>query len=212
MSADQRYCLTCGKPCSPARLAFLDVLRAEHGQGGLAAAPAGAVLAPGVPGLPAGPAAGGSVVYMPPPEQGGAIGWLQRRSGVLGLVAVLLLAGLIGLLVGHWITASNNTGPQNVRITYANAPAAVSTPTPETSSGSTKAKAHAAKPKETAAQEEAKEAQEIKAEEAKAKALPAPVKTNSASQKKLEAATGKKRAELARKQEEENPGAPIESH
>ena len=27
--ADQRYCLTCGQPCSPTRLAFLDVLQAE---------------------------------------------------------------------------------------------------------------------------------------------------------------------------------------
>ena len=27
--ADQRYCLTCGRPCSPVRLAFLDVLQAE---------------------------------------------------------------------------------------------------------------------------------------------------------------------------------------
>ena len=28
--ADQRYCLSCGQPCSPVRLAFLDVLQTEH--------------------------------------------------------------------------------------------------------------------------------------------------------------------------------------
>lgn len=28
--ADQRYCLSCGQPCSPVRLAFLDVLQSER--------------------------------------------------------------------------------------------------------------------------------------------------------------------------------------
>src|ERR1700722_17258456 len=37
--ADQRYCLTCGQPCSPVRLAFLDVLT-DPGHGGGQAPPA----------------------------------------------------------------------------------------------------------------------------------------------------------------------------
>ncbi|MGD0455811.1 MAG: zinc-ribbon domain-containing protein, partial [Solirubrobacteraceae bacterium] len=33
--ADQRYCLACGQPCSPVRLAFLDVLQGEQSRGAL---------------------------------------------------------------------------------------------------------------------------------------------------------------------------------
>ena len=121
--ADQRYCLSCGQPCSPVRLAFLDVLRSEHGNGhaGAAALPGSTQLpAPGGPGLPVGPTAGGSVVYMRPPEQDGILGWLQRRAGALALASMLLLVGLIGLLVGHWITGTPKSGPQEVRVVYPN--------------------------------------------------------------------------------------------
>jgi hypothetical protein len=199
------------------RLAFLDVLRAEHAQSGAAAAGV-QLLAPIASGLPpVGPAAGGSVVYMPPPQQGGAIGWLQRRSGVLGLVAVLLLAGLIGLLVGHWITASNgNSGPAIVKVEYPNGVPTATAPvggsaSTATPSGSSTTKSAAEKAKEKEAAEEAKEEKEIKAEEKHAKALPAPVKRNTTSQKKFEHTTGKQHAEEALKREKENPFAPESS-
>src|ERR1700734_526809 len=88
--ADQRYCLACGQPCSPVRLAFLDVLQAES------ELRAPVTIAPPVAG------------YLPPLPQhdGGAIGWLGRYSGLFGLIAVLLIVGLIGLLVGHWTAPS----------------------------------------------------------------------------------------------------------
>jgi hypothetical protein len=98
LAADQRYCLACGRPCSPVRLAFLDVLQSEHRGGGV---PLGNVLPGGAP-----------VGYPPPPEPGGTLGALRRYSGLFGLLAVLLAALLIGLLVGHWLTGSASPGKQ----------------------------------------------------------------------------------------------------
>ena len=79
VAADQRYCLACGQPCSPVRLPFLDVLQAESElRRPVAYAP---------------PTAG----YLPPlPADDGAIAWLRRYSGLFGLIAVLLICGLIG--------------------------------------------------------------------------------------------------------------------
>src|ERR1700735_834587 len=106
IAADQRYCLACGQPCSPVRLPFLDVLQAESElRRPVAYAP---------------PTAG----YLPPlPADDGAIGWLRRYSGLLGLIAVLLICGLIGLLVGHWLAPSKASGPSIVKI-EGNLPAA----------------------------------------------------------------------------------------
>jgi hypothetical protein len=221
--ADQRYCLSCGQPCSPVRLAFLDVLRSEHGNGhaGAAALPGSTQLpAPGGPGLPVGPTAGGSVVYMRPPEQDGILGWLQRRAGALALASMLLLVGLIGLLVGHWITGTPKSGPQEVRVVYPNgvplaqagggAGGSAATSTEHSGAGTTAPKAKGGSG-ESEAEREAKEVRENQEEEKKAKALPAPTKQSSAKQKHIESLTGRARAEAAEQQEKENPGAPIES-
>ncbi len=86
LEADQRYCLACGRPCSPVRLAFLDVLQSEH------AAPTAVLSAP----VGAG--------YAPPAEPAGTLAALRRYSGLFGLLGVLLVSLLIGLLVGHWLT------------------------------------------------------------------------------------------------------------
>ena len=98
LAPDQRYCLACGRPASPVRLAFLDVLQAEP-------RPASTAI------LGAQSAAG----YQPPPDPPGMLGSLRRYSGLFGLLGVLLASLLIGLLVGHWLTGSAPTGKQVVR-------------------------------------------------------------------------------------------------
>jgi hypothetical protein len=189
--ADQRYCLTCGQPCSPVRLAFLDVLQPES-EGRVTAS----IVAP--------------PNYLPPlQEPDGAIGWLRRYSGLFGLLAVLLTTGLIGLLVGHWMTPSKAAGPQVVRIEggalpVAGAPAAGSSSTPAaspSSAGKTSSKPSAAT--------EAQEVKEVKEAESPKAKLKAPAKTNASSLSKLEKLTGKRHEKEIEKLTE--GGQPIET-
>ncbi len=176
--ADQRYCLTCGQPCSPTRLAFLDVLQAESELRGSVS-----VMSPPVGYAP--PAG-----YLPPVQEDGAIGWLRRYSGLFGLLAVLLITGLIGLLVGHWISPAKTSGPQVVKIEGAALPSTGSTVGATTAPAASTPAAKA--PTSSSADTEAQEKKEVKeAESPKAKAPP-PVKTSSSSLKKLEKLTGKK--------------------
>ena len=44
----------------------------------------------------------------------GANRWLRRYSGLLGLLAVLLMCLIVGLLVGHWVTQGNKTPAKQV--------------------------------------------------------------------------------------------------
>jgi hypothetical protein len=172
--ADQRYCLSCGQPCSPLRLAFLDVLQAEselRGPVTIAQAPAG---------------------YMAPlPRQEGALGWLRRYSGLFGLLAVLLMTGLIGLLVGHWLAPSKAPVAQVLKIEGGTLPAAAAaTPSPTvTTPNSSSTKAPAGK---SAAASEAQEVKEVKEAESPKAKLKAPVKTSSSSLQKISKLKGKK--------------------
>src|SRR5450631_3017726 len=84
--ADQRYCLSCGKPCSPVRLAFLDALAPD---------PAARAAQPPVWGGP-GTIEMGPPGYLPVEAGRGTNAWLRRNSGLLGLFAVLLMCLLIG--------------------------------------------------------------------------------------------------------------------
>jgi hypothetical protein len=174
---DQRYCLACGQPCSPVRLAFLDVLQAESELRfpvSIAPPPAG---------------------YLPPlPREEGAIGWLRRYSGLFGLLAVLLVTGLIGLLVGHWLAPSKTSAPQIVKIEggalpVAGAVAAPTSTTPSSSSSSSSTKAAASKSTATTEAQEVKEVKEAESPKAK---LKAPVKTSSSSLQKISKLNGKK--------------------
>jgi hypothetical protein len=193
--ADQRYCLSCGQPASPVRLAFLDVLQSEHPNPSQRAE---VWTATGPAGL----------AYAPPVHEQGVNGWLRRYSGLLSLFAVLALCLLVGLLVGHWVTQSKAPGKQVVEVKgLPTAPAAASaTPATTTSSaapaggssGSSNAKAEA---------EEAKEAaKETAAEKAPP---PAPVKVQPQTIKKLTKSKG------AQHQQEINKlvegGKPIET-
>ncbi len=162
--SDQRYCLECGQPCSPVRLAFLDVLQAEQnpaaiGQGAIEMVPA---------------------EYRSSASQQGVSGWLRRNSGLLGLLGVLLLCLIVGLLVGHWVSQGNSAPSKQVvevkGLSVAPA-AAATTPASTTPATTTTAPSNTSS---KAKDEEAKEkAQEAKIEKAP---LAAPVK---ASTKKL---------------------------
>ncbi len=149
LAPGQRYCLACGQPVSPVRLAFLDVLQAD------AAQPYAGVQGP-VGALPPGYA---SVIE----PASGPYAWLRRYSGLFGLLSVLLLAILAGLLVGHWVTQSKAPSQQVLKVeglpsasttplaatsgvTSASTTPATSTPTPAASSKETaKTEAHEAK-------------------------------------------------------------------
>lgn len=198
---DQRYCLACGQPCSPVRLAFLDVLQAEYRP-----------VRDGAPPAPPGGRAYGA--HAPSPEPDGPLGALRRYSGLLALVGVLLASLLIGLLVGHWATggAAGGAGRQVVEVKIpggliAAAPAAAtgsaagSSGTGATGVGSGGSGggsetggaggSHGAAAKSGAAETAAEEAKAEK--EVKAATAPPPVKkkASSGTLQKLERSTGR---------------------
>jgi hypothetical protein len=184
--ADQRYCLSCGQPASPVRLAFLDVL---HGTAA-GANPPGAVPQT-LEMTPAG--------FLPAGGQGGANGWLRRNSGVLGLLAVLVLCLIAGLLIGHWAGQGGTKVPakQVVEVKglsgLAAAPAAASTTTAPASAKESSAVESSSKTSAKEAAELAKErAKETKAEKAPP---PKPVKVAPAKIKKLSTSSGKQHQE-----------------
>lgn len=100
VAADQHYCLSCGRPCAPLRLPFLEVLQSS-GQG-LAGAPGAA-----------------SNGYLPPLAPSTPAGPLQRYTGLFALIGVLLLTAVVGLLIGHWASgsgSSGSSGPQVIKL------------------------------------------------------------------------------------------------
>jgi hypothetical protein len=183
--ADQRYCLACGHPVSPVRLAFLDVLQSEYqpqpGQG----------LGAGGQSVSAMP-----VGYVPPTEPSDVRAWLRRYSGLFALLGVLLLAMVIGLLVGHWADQSKTPSRQIVKIEGLSGLPAAAAPAPTSTATGTTPTASAPTSKATA-QQEAKEA----AKEAKAEKAPPPkaVKVTSSGLKKLGSSTGVKHEEEVNK-------------
>jgi len=185
--ADQRYCLACGQPASPVRLAFLDVLQTEHnGSGGHAVE-----RWPGAPTIEM-----SQVGYAPPfvPAHG-ANAWLRRYSGLLGLLSVLALCLLVGLLVGHWVTQGKAPAKQVIEVKgLTGAPAAAATtPAGAAQSGTTPAGgASGASRAKAEAEEAGAEAKETPAEKAPP---PPPVKVTPAKIKKLSTTTGKKHQE-----------------
>lgn len=186
LAPDQRYCLACGQPASPVRLAFLDVLQAEaqpyrSGQSSVGALPPG---------------------YAPVLEPTtGAYSWMRRYSGLFGLLSVLLLAILAGLLVGHWVSQSKAPSQQVLRVEGLGGAAAATplasapstTVTSTTPAGTTPKPAASAPSSKAVAKTEAHEAQEAKSIE---KAPPPKaVKVNSTKLHRLGATTGKKHEE-----------------
>ncbi len=196
LAPDQRYCLACGRPASPVRLAFLDVLQTQPQTAGTAIL--GAPVAAG---------------YQPPADPPGTLGALRRYSGLFGLLGVLLASLLVGLLVGHWLTGSAPTGKQvhEVKLNTPLAAAAAATPssgagasTGAGSSGSSSSSGHHASNGSSQSHNTANNEggiSESSAEEAQAskevkttKALPTPHKTSAATLQKLANTTGKQHA------------------
>jgi hypothetical protein len=177
LALDQRYCLSCGQPCSPVRLAFLDVLETER-----------------QPQLGAGAAGSMPVAYTPYLEQAAGPPWLRRYAPLFAVLSVLLLALVVGLLVGHWVTQGKGVaGPQIIKVEgLGGAPlaAASSAPTSTTPAAGTSTKSSA-----SAKSEEEKEQAEAKAEEKAEEKTPAkapPAKALSTTKiNKLEKSTGK---------------------
>ena len=180
--ADQRYCLSCGQPVSPVRLAFLDVLQSEY-QPQAAQGPGSGAVGP-----PA--AAAGSA---PSAEPSDLAAWLRRYSGLLGLLGVLLLAMIIGLLVGHWAGQSKAPpGRQVVKIEGLSGIPAAAAPTSTTPSAAPTSTSNA-KAEAQEAKQAAKEAKALKAPP------PKPVKVSSSGLKKLGSSTGTKHQEEVNK-------------
>jgi hypothetical protein len=195
---DQRYCLSCGQPCSPVRLAFLDVLQSEHNR---PAQRSEAWVGPSTIELSA---AG----YAPVAFEQGLSGWLRRYSGLLALLAVLAMCLLVGLLVGHWVTQGKAPAKQVVEIRgLPTAPAAASASPTGTTPGATPSTSTTSSSNAKAEAEEAKEAaKETPAEKAPP---PAPVKVKPQTIQKLTNSKG------AQHQQEINKlvegGKPIET-
>ena len=183
--ADQRYCLSCGQPTSPVRLAFLDVLESERqpqlGPGAMTTTP---------------------VAFTPYVEAATGPAWLRRYAPLFTVLSVLLLAMIVGLLVGHWVTQSKApAAAQVIKVEgLGGTPLAGATSTAPTSTTSTTPTA-ATKSGSSAKSEEAKELAEAKAEEKAEEKTPAKApeaeKNSSEVVNKLEKTTGKKKeAEL----------------
>ncbi len=168
--SDQRYCLSCGQPCSAVRLPFLDVLRSDGETGAQTVLPA-----------PAG--------YAPALEPDGALGVLRRYSGLLALAGVLLLTGLIGLLIGHWTKSAAAPGPQIVKIE--GLPSALAGGATTTAAAATPSSAASASSAQQAPLSESQEKKEVHEAEAGTVKAPPPAKTGSAGLKKLSKTTGK---------------------
>jgi hypothetical protein len=108
--SDQRYCLECGAPCSPVRLAFLDVLQSRPEGVAMRNAPVAS------DGVVYGPA--GVLPLADAHSQQGAAGWARRNSGLLSLVAVLALILIAGLLIGHWAGQGGTPSKQVVEVRF----------------------------------------------------------------------------------------------
>ncbi|HEV2924617.1 MAG TPA: zinc ribbon domain-containing protein [Solirubrobacteraceae bacterium] len=169
--ADQRYCLSCGQPSSPVRLAFLDVLQAE--QQAMVASPIGP----------------GPVTYAGTHEPEGLPVPMRRYAPLFGVLSVLLLAMIIGLLVGHWATQGNAPAKQVVEVKgLGGAPLAAAASSAPAAPRPTASAPSSANPKSEAAE---------LATEAKTPAPPPakPVKVSATGLKKLGSSTGKKHQE-----------------
>ncbi len=177
--ADQRYCLSCGQPTSPVRLAFLDVLESEHkpqlGPGAMTTAP---------------------VAYNPYMEPAAGPLWLRRYAPLFGVMSVLLLAMIVGLLVGHWVTQSKapvSTSPQIIKIegNLGGVAATGSATTPTTSTTPTVAGKSSTSAKSEEEKEQAEAKAEEKAEEKTPAKAPAAKALSPSAANKLEKTTGK---------------------
>jgi hypothetical protein len=175
--ADQRYCLSCGHPVSPVRLAFLDVLESER-QPQLGAGGATSTM---------------PVAFTPYIEPAAGPAWLRRYAPLLSVLSVLLLAMIVGLLVGHWVTQSK--APATAQVIKVEGLGGLAsggsstTPTSTTPATGTSKSSTSAKSEEE--KEEAEAKKEEKEEEKKPAKAPEAKKVSSSILSKLDGSHGK---------------------
>jgi hypothetical protein len=184
--ADQRYCLSCGHPASPVRLAFLDVLQSDEPR-----------KVPGPSWQSHETIDMSPVGYAPVYPQQGAGGWLRRNSGLMSLLSVLLMCLIAGLLVGHWVTQNNKTPPaQVVKVEGLSGLGAAATATPTTPSATSTTPAETSTTPTTSKSSAKEEAQATKEAAAIEKVpLKKATKLPSAKLEKLSKSSGKKHQE-----------------
>jgi hypothetical protein len=175
--ADQRYCLSCGQPVSPVRLAFLDVLESERQPQQLGAGGATSTM---------------PVAFTPYIEPAAGPAWLRRYAPLLSVLSVLLLALIVGLLVGHWVTQSK--APATAQVIKVEglgglATGGATTPTSTTPAAGTSKSSSSAKSEEE--KEEAEAKKEEKEEEKTPAKAPEAKKVSSSTLGQLDKSTGK---------------------
>ncbi len=181
LAPDQRYCLSCGQPVSSVRLAFLDVLQSDS------QSYAGGQGSPGLvsPGYP-------SVIE----PVSGVPARLRRYSGLFGLLAVLLMAIIAGLLIGHWVTQSKAPATQIVRVEGLSAGSAPATGSGTVAPTTTTPSASTTKPAAETKSSPKEEAKDVKEAAAIEKApTPKAVKVTPTAVQKLSTSSGKKHEE-----------------
>lgn len=117
-----RYCLNCGERQAAARVELIDLVVASRPIGSASAAEA---VTASVPVAPAGPGAAGPAVPAPavPPASVALLPAPGPRTWPFAVTAVVLVALVVGLLVGRWLGEERGSAePQVIRI---EAPAAV---------------------------------------------------------------------------------------
>jgi hypothetical protein len=126
---------------------------------------------------------------------------MRRYSGLFGLLSVLLLAIVVGLLVGHWVTQSKAPAQQVLKVEGLTSAAPVAAAASTTPASTTPAPAASTTPSTTSkssakaeAEEVTKEAKAEKEQAAKVETAKT-VKPSSTKLKKLGSSTGKKHEE-----------------
>jgi hypothetical protein len=175
--ADQRYCLSCGQPVSPVRLAFLDVLESERQPQQLGAGGATSTM---------------PVAFTPYLEPAAGPAWLRRYAPLFGVLSVLLLALIVGLLVGHWVTQSKAPATaQVIKVEGLGGLASAGATTPASTAPATGTSKSSSSAKSEEEKEEAEAKKEEKEEETKPAKAPEAKKISSSTLGKLNKTTGK---------------------
>ncbi len=134
------------------------------------------------------------VAFTPYIEPAAGPAWLRRYAPLFGALSVLLLAMIVGLLVGHWVTQSKApTTAQVIKVEGLGGLAASGSSTTPTTA--TTPAATAGKSSSSAKSEEEKEEAEAKAEEKAEEKTPAKApeakKVSTSTLSKLNKTTGK---------------------
>ena len=133
------------------------------------------------------------VAFTPYIEPAAGPAWLRRYAPLFGVLSVLLLALIVGLLVGHWVTQSKApAAAQVIKVEGLGGLAtggSATTPTSTTPATGTSKSSTSAKSEEE--KEEAEAKKEEKEEEKKPAKAPEAKKISSSTLGKLEKSTGK---------------------